>query len=92
MELVKQYLSTIIVLFDLASIDVKISQYKFNEKQNIYFKMSLTMYCLIINGNYNFEMITLKNGNFGKNLTDNILTKWSRLTVPVIGMAGMMTT
>lgn len=41
MELVKQYLSTIIVLFDLASIDVKISQYKFNEKQNIYFKMSL---------------------------------------------------
>lgn len=50
------------------------------------------MYCLIINSNYNFEMITLKNGNFGKNLTDNILTKWSRLTVLVIRMAGMMTT
>lgn len=52
--------------------------------------MFFIMYCLIINGNYNFEMIILKNGNFGKNFIDNILIKWLRLIVSVIGMVGMM--
>ena len=41
MRLVKQYLSTVIVIFALIAIDTKISQCKFNEKQNICFKISL---------------------------------------------------